>query len=212
MKLPSLASIAWNPAYRIIATRFPAVDLWAGLAPASMWGALDAVESLTNPRLAAGAEGLSYIHWPFDNPRPGRFSTDREGALYAAQEEGAAIAETVHHQAIRCTEDRLEPHDFDMRVLALRIEGSFHDIRGRRARAYPGVMDPDSHATSRPFSETLRAAGSHGLVFTSVRDPEQGSCIAVFTRQAVRSAKHLRYLTYRWDGTRVIPVFEKRPL
>ncbi|HEY3400872.1 MAG TPA: RES family NAD+ phosphorylase, partial [Geothrix sp.] len=123
MKPPVRAGIHWDPAFRIVATRFPAVDLWDGLDPA-LWDRLDQVEALTNPRLTAEAsEASSYIQWPFVNPHPGRFSTASLGAFYAAREERGAVAETVHHQAIRCREDRLDPHEFDMRVLSVEVEG-----------------------------------------------------------------------------------------
>jgi hypothetical protein len=208
---PGRANIHWDPAFRIIATRFPAVDLWAGLDPA-LWDRLDQVEAMTNPRLSAPQNGSSYIHWPFDNPRPGRFSTGTLGAFYAARDERGAVAETVHYQAIRCREDDLNPHEFDMRVLAVAIEGQFHDLRKKRADAFPGVMDPDSHAAAQALAMDLRAKGSLGILFSSVRDAENGPCVAAFDAATVKRCSHLRFLTYRWDGVKVEPLYEKRPL
>lgn len=212
MKPPVRANIHWDPAFRIIATRFPVVDLWDGLDP-TLWDRLDQVEALTNPRLVHEASEVSgYIQWPFVNPRPGRFSTASLGAFYAALEEPGAVAETVHHQAIRCREDRLDPHEFDMRVLSVEVEGPFHDLRGRRADAFPGVMDPDSHGASRNLAEDLHRLGSHGILFNSVRDEGHGPCVAAFDAATIKRCAHLRFLTYRWDGTKVEPLYEKRPL
>ncbi len=210
MTQPRRANIHWDPAYRIIATRFPAVDIWAPM-DANLWDRLDLIEASTNPRLAAGHPTDGYVHWPFDNPRPGRFSTRTMGAFYAAQEEATAVAETVHHQAIRCHEDQLDPHDFDMRVLSVEVLGAFHDLRGRRAEAFPGVMDPHSHAASQALTVALYASGSKGVVFESVRSPIRSACVAAWDPATILRASHLRYLTYRWDGKTVAPMYEKRP-
>ncbi len=208
---PGQSAIKWSKAIRIVATRFPAVDLWEGL-PQALWERLDQLEAMTNPRLShAPAEASSFIQWPFSNPRPGRFSTESLGAFYAAHGEAAAIAETVHYQAIRCREDHLDPHDFDMRVLAARIEGRFHDVRGAKAQAFSGIMEPDFHRASRILAEDLARAGSAGILFDSVRDPAHGACVAAFTPSVVLACGHLRYLTYRWTGEGVRVVFEKLP-
>lgn len=214
MKAPARASIHWAPAFRIIATRFPAVNLWEGVDPA-MWDRLDRVEAMTNPRLAAGvSEASSYIQWPFANPRPGRFSTGTLGAFYAAEHERGAVAETVYHQTIRCQEDQLDPHDFDMRVLKVEVEGRFHDLRGKRADAFPGAMDPDPvhRNASQSLAVELYEQGSQGIVYTSVRDEERTSCVAAFDPATIKRCAHLRYLAYRWDGVKVEPLYEKRPL
>ena len=209
---PGVSAIRWPKAIRIVATRFPVVDLWEGL-PKDLWDRLDQIETMTNPRLrrSPAVPGSSFIQWPFANPRPGRFSTGALGAFYAAHGETAAIAETIHYQTIRCREDRLDPHDFDMRVLQARIEGAFHDVRGGSAELFPGIMDPASHRASRAFAEDLANAGSLGILFDSVRDPAHGACVAAFSPSVVLHCGHLRYLTYQWTGARVVVVFEKRP-
>lgn len=208
---PAATPLAWPRAFRIVATRFPAVALWEGL-PEALWDRLDQVEALTNPRLRGRDARSGYIQWPFFNPRPGRFSTAALGAFYAAHGEATAIAETVHYQAIRCREDHLDPHDFDMRVLTARIEGAFHDVRGDAGAASPGIMDPDSHGASQALATALAAGGSQGILFESVRDAARGACVAAFTPAAVLACGHLRYLCYRWNGERVEVLYEKRPL
>ena len=211
-KPPPRSLVAWNPAYRIIATRYPAVDLWEGLAK-ELWTRLDEVEAMTNPRLKSPLEGgrSSTVQWPFSNPRPGRFSTEALGAFYAALQERTAIAETVHYQAIRCQEDRLEPHAFDMRVLTAEIKGRFHDVRGKRGQAFPGIMAPDGHAASSALAEAIARLGSQGILFDSVRDPDHGPCVAAFTPTVVEACHHCRYLTYQWTGKAVEVLYEKRP-
>ena len=211
-KPPRKAWVAWNPAYRIIAARYPAVDIWEGLAR-DLWTRLDEVEAMTHPMLKSPMEGLrsSNILWPFSNPRPGRFSTETLGAFYAALHEQTAIAETLHYQALRCREDRLTPHAFDMRVLTAELKGHFHDVRGKRAQAFPGIMDPDAHSASRTLAEAMARLGAQGILFDSVRDPDHGPCVAAFTPTVVKACQHCRYLTYRWTGEAVEVLYEKRP-
>ena len=214
VKTPSRASLHWAPAFRIIATRFPAVDLWEGVDPA-LWERLDHLESMTNPRLtAASSEGSSYIQWPFANQRPGRFSTNTLGAFYAARDEQGAVAETVYHKTLQCEEDRLDPLDFDMRVLRVEVEGRFHDLRGKRADPFPGVMNPDTtrRAVSQAFALELHQQGSQGIVYSSVRDASGCPCVAAFDPATLKHCAHLRYLTYRWNGVKVEPLYEKKPL
>jgi len=208
---PDLAAIAWPRACLIVAARFPEVPLWEGIPP-EFWDRLDHLEALTNPRLRTRQARSSYVQWPFRNPRPGRFSTDTLGAFYAAREQAAAIAETVHYQAIRCREDRLEPHEFDMRVLGAKIQVNFHDVRAERAAPFPGILDPASHGASRVLATALAERGSAGLVFNSVRDPAHGACVAAFRPEVVLACSHLKFLAYRWTGEQVLVLYEKRPI
>ncbi len=210
VKPPTRARIFWDPAFRIIPTRFPAVNIWQGTEP-FLWDRLDQIEAKTNPRVQAGHDE-GYINWSFDSPHPGRFSTTILGAFYAARDERGAVAETVHYQTVRCQQDQLDPHDFDMRVLSVAVAGNFHDLRGKRAAAFPGVMDPDSYAISQRLAEDLHALGSKGIVYNSVREEAHTPCVAAFDPVTVLRAGHLRYLTYRWDGLKVEPIYEKVPV
>ncbi|HLO67342.1 MAG TPA: RES family NAD+ phosphorylase [Holophaga sp.] len=178
----------------------------------TLWERLDGLEALTRPRPGAESDEAAWIRWPFDNPRPGRFSTSLRGAFNAARELGGALAEAVHHAAIRCREDRLDPHAFDMRVLAVDIEGRFHDLTGRGAPAHSGVLDPGSYEASQALAEALVRQGSRGILYPSVRDASHSSCVAVFDPKAVRRCSHLRFLTFGWDGSQVAPLYEKKPL
>ena len=221
MKAPPRTDLAWQ-AWRIISTRFPAVDLFESLAPPEDWEALAALEALTNPRVAAavgdlrkvapadrvGGPGASFLMAPFVHPRPGRFSDATAGALYAAERVETALAETRHHQEAFCREGALGPLDLDLRVLTLRARGTYADLRGLRR---PALYHPTDYAASQAFAAELRAGGAQGVVYDSVRLPG-GACLAAFTPRGLSHCRHLRYLCYRWDGTRISQVFEKRPL
>lgn len=221
MKAPGDADLAWQ-AWRIISTRFPAVDLFESLAPPEAWETLAALEALTNPRVLSavgdltripaservGGPGASYLMAPFVHPRPGRFSDHEHGALYAADRLETAIAETRYHQEVFCRDGALGPLDLDLRVLGLRVRGAYRDLRGlRRAELY----HPTDYSASQAYAADLRRAGVPGVVYDSVRQPG-GQCLASFTPKGLSHCRHLRYLCYRWDGSRITQVFEKRPL
>ena len=221
MKAPRVTDLAWQ-AWRIISTRFPAVDLFESLAPPEDWEALAALEALTNPRVLAavgdltrvppservGGPGASYLMAPFVHPRPGRFSDADHGALYAADRLETAIAETRHHQEAFCRDGGLGPLDLDLRVLGLRVRGAFRDLRGLRR---PELYHPTDYTASQALAADLRREGAAGVIYDSVRLPG-GQCVAAFTPRGLSHARHLRFLCYRWDGHRIAEVFEKRPL
>jgi RES domain-containing protein len=215
------ALIDWNPAFRIIGTRFPAVNLFESLAPPEDWEALAQLEAMTNPRFLdeigdltlvppserKNGPGASFLMAPFTHPRPGRFSTAAWGALYAAEEEATAIAETVYHQSVFCRDSQLGPVDLDVRVLGLRIHGELHDAR----KGHPECHHLEDYAPSQALAARLRNSGSAGVLYTSVRR-EGGICAALFSPSPASRCRHLRYLCYRWDGKRISDIFEKKPL
>ncbi len=221
MTFPPEVDLSWQ-AWRIISTRFPAVDLFESLAPPEDWEALAALEALTNPRVApavgdltkvplrdrVGGPGASYLMAPFVHPRPGRFSDDRAGALYAAERLETAVAETRHHQEAFCRQGGLEPLDLDLRVLSLRVRGTYRDLRGQ---PWPGLYHPTDYSVAQAFAADMRRCGAQGITYDSVRLPG-GACLAAFTPRGLSHCRHVRYLCYRWDGARIAEIFEKRPL
>ena len=220
MKAPDV-ELAWQ-AWRIISTRFPAVDLFESLAPPEDWEALAALEALTNPRILTAVgnlgqvppnhrvngPGASYLMAPFVHPRPGRFSDALHGALYAGDRLETAIAETRHHQEAFCRDGGLAPLDLDLRVLGLRVRGTYRELRGLRR---PDLYHPTDYAASQAFAAKLREEGARGVVYDSVR-LAGGQCLAAFTPMGLSHCRHLRFLCYRWDGERISVVYEKRPL
>ena len=68
-------------------------------------------------------------------------------------------------------------------------------------RAQPAV------SPSQAFAAALRDAGSHGLVYPSVRDPG-GQCAAAFRPTVVGIPVPAKHLKYHWDGSRVVRYFD----
>ena len=213
------AHVRFQPAYRIVSSRFPPVGVFDAIADPSDLAALYELESLTNPRLreAVGAlelvpaqrriagPGTTPIMAAFThlNPEGSRFTPGFFGVYYCAREQRTAIAETVFHKARFLGSTREPACVLDMRCYIGGIDGRFHDIRG----AYPELHDPESYVASQRFAVELRNGGSNGIVYDSVRAPG-GTCLAAFHPDVVQPVRQGPHLQYHWDGSRISRVTE----
>jgi hypothetical protein len=219
-----LRRVAWARATRIVACRHPPIDLFERVsAEPAVWEALIAAEELVNPRVRdevgeirlvplaerVSGPGASYVMAAFThlNPRGSRFSDGSYGVYYAARELSTAIRETAYHFGRFAGDSGDGPRYEDMRVLVGRIDNRFADVaslpRDRRAR----ILAPDSYADSQPFGAALRAAGSNGSVYPSVRHAG-GQCVAAFRPKAVGLPVQSKHLKYHWDGRRIARYFD----
>src|ERR671912_2922797 len=125
------ASVDWRQAWRVIAGRYPRVNLFERFSTnPAVWDALIELEQLVNPRVrdAVGEIGLvpperrvsgpnaSWVMAPFThlNPKGSRFSERSYGVYYAADRLSTAIAETAHHLASFARESSLRRHEADL--------------------------------------------------------------------------------------------------
>lgn len=216
--------IDWPQAWRIIASRYPPIDLFERLTPdPAVWDVLTALEQATNPRVRdaigeialvpperrVSGPGASFVMAAFThlNPKGSRFSDGSFGVYYAAASLDTAIAETVHHFG-RFAADAGDPRRReDMRVLVGAVRRHLDDVAALPAPTRAGLLDPDSYAASQAFGRTRRAAGSDGLVYPSVRHPG-GDCVAAFWPDVVAVPVQERHLQYEWDGRRVSRYFD----
>lgn len=188
--------IDWRQAWRIIATRYPPIDLFERVSPnPAVWDALIELEQLVNPRVrdAVGEIGLvpperrvsdsnaSWVMAPFThlNPKGSRFSDVSYGVYYAADRLSTAVAKTAHHFARFARDSNDPPRREDMRVLVGEIANEFHDLDTLPAVDRAAVLDPDSYVASRALARALRAGGSNGVVYPSVRE-QGGRCVGAF--------------------------------
>ncbi|MGH7067108.1 MAG: RES family NAD+ phosphorylase [Acetobacteraceae bacterium] len=221
---PELRRIRWSAATRIVASRHPPIDLYERVSPdPAVWEALIAAEMLTNPRvrdelgeirLVAAEErvsgpGAAYVMAPFThrNPQGGRFSGAGHGAYYAAHDLPTAIAETSYHFGRFATDSEDGPRYEDMRVLVGRIDALLHDLATLDADEQRRLLDPDDYTASQAFAVTLRAAGSAGVQYPSVRR-RGGRCVAMFRPSAVGIPVQTKHLQFHWDGARVRRYFD----
>jgi hypothetical protein len=216
--------VDWPEAWRIIASRYPPIDLFERLTPdPAVWEALIALEQLTNPRvrdevgeiaLVPAAErvtgpGASYVMASFThiNPKGSRFSDGSFGVYYAASALDTAIAETVFHFEVFARDSNDPPRMEDMRVLLGTAHGEFEDVATLPDAERSAILDPLSYAASQPYARRLREAGGLGVVYPSVRRAG-GECIGAFWPRAVGLPHQEQHLKYRWNGERVDRYFD----
>ena len=221
---PPLRRIDWPDATRIIASRYPPIDLYERVSPdPAVWDALIAAEMLTNPRLRdevgdirlvppeerISGPGASYVMAPFThlNPKGGRFSDARHGAYYAASDLPTAIAETAYHFARFAADSADGPRYEDMRVIVGRIDAELHDVEQLAAADRQRLLDPLDYTASQAFARALRESGSTGLHYPSVRR-SAGRCAALFRPSAAGLPVQAKHLKYHWDGTAVRRYFD----
>lgn len=221
---PPLRRVVWSRATRIIASRYPPIDLYERVSPdPSVWDALIAAEQLVNPRVRdeigeirlvppeerVGGPGASYVMAPFThlNPKGSRFGDGSYGVYYAGREFETALKETAYHfgRFVRDSDDG--PRYEEMRVLVGQIDGRFHGVAGLPAAERTKILDPGSYGASQRFGARMRGGGSNGLVYPSVRNPG-GSCLAAFRPKVVGVPVQTKHLKYHWDGTRVARYFD----
>ncbi|WP_084396421.1 RES family NAD+ phosphorylase [Henriciella aquimarina] len=215
---PPLSNVAWPDARRIISSRYPPVDLFEDIADPRDWDLLTSAETKTNPRIAesvgrldlvpaerrVGGPGASYLMAPFVHVSPdwsGRFHDGTFGAYYAARRFDTAVAETAYHKGVFYSATAEAAGWFSqMRELVCAIDRAFSDLRG--ADAFDDCLDPNTYSASQRLARRLRDAGSDGIVYPSVRDPD-GECVAAFWPDVVGLPVQGRHLAYHFDGDRV---------
>jgi hypothetical protein len=212
------AKIQWQRAVRIIRSLYPPVDLFEDIADPADWPLLISAEMKTNPRLMetignlalvphsrrVSGPGASYLMAPFTHispDRPSRFSDGHYGVLYVAKSFETAVLETMHHHG-RFMAATAQPPGWtsQFREIVLDLDASLHDLRSLD-RTDP-VLDPDDYAASQTLGSSLRALGSDGIVYPSVRQPG-GECVGLFYPDRVSLPTQGRHLDYHWDGVRV---------
>jgi hypothetical protein len=198
---------------RIIRTIFPTIDLFEDIADPADWPLIISAEQKTNPRLMesignldlvppqrrVAGPGASYLMASFVHvspDRPSRFSKGEFGVLYAGDSFAVALAETIFHHSLfmRATN---EPPGWtsQFREIVLTVEARLHDLRGVS-------LDPENYGENQALGAKLRASGSNGVIYRSVRWP-QGECVGLFYPDCAKNAVQGRHLDYHWDGKRV---------
>lgn len=211
--------VRWRGARRIIRSSHPPIDVFEDIADPADWPLLLAAEQKTNPRLMetlgaldrvppgrrVGGPGASWLMAPFTHAspdRPSRFSDGGHGVLYLAQRFETALFETMHHHArFMARTDEAPGWTSQFRELVMELDAVLHDLRGGDA-AFAPALDPDDYGPAQALGRALRAGGSDGVVYPSVRDPG-GECAGLFYPDLVRNPVQGRHLDYHWDGARV---------
>ena len=214
-----VAEIEWHGAVRIIRSIFPPIDLFEDIADPADWPLLIAAEQKTNPRLMetignldlvpaqrrVSGPGASWLMAPFTHvspDRPSRFSDGSFGVLYVGDRFEVALLETIHHHARFMLATAQSPGwTSQFREIVLDVDAELHDIRPLGAEAAP-VLDPADYAASQALGIGLRALGSAGIAYPSVRCPG-GECAGLFYPDGASHPVQGRHLDYHWNGERV---------
>ena len=219
----AVSSVAWLPCHRLIASRFPTVGLYDQVAAPEDLEVVFAIEALTNPRVRQELGQLSLVP-PADrlagpgatlimaafthlNPLGSRFSDGSWGVYYAAESLETAVAEVSHHRAAFLRRTAEESIDIDLRWIQADLMHKLHDLRGQGA-TMAAADDPAHYGASQQLGRALRAQGSAGIAFESVRRLE-GQCVAVFKPRALSKARAVGHIGLHWDGRAITHWFEK---
>lgn len=218
-KLPPLKRIRWSQAYRIVPSRFPTVGVYDRVADPADLDAVFALEAMTNPRLREEAGSLQLVPkerrisgpgatpvmaaFTHLNPEGSRFSDGSWGVFYAAHSVATAVEETAFHRERFLSATAEPPCEIQMRCYRTSFDSRLHDLRG----GWPAQHDRTSYVASVALARDLRATGSNGVVFDSVRHAG-GQCMAAFYPDVVAPCVQTQHLIYRWDGARIAQVLE----
>lgn len=219
---PDQIKIKWPEAWRIVASRFPPIQLFERVSDnPDAWETLAALEQATNSRFrdeagdislvpadrrVAGA-GATWVMAPFThvNAKGSRFSSGTFGVYYAARDLVTAVRETAFHFERFARDLNDPPRREDMRVLLGKVANTFDDLNS--VPHNKELLDPNSYAASQPFGVERRKVGSNGISYPSVRHTG-GRCIAAFWPNVVSIPIQERHLQYDWDGKRVARYFD----
>jgi hypothetical protein len=222
----TMRRVEWPQAWRIIASRYPPINLFERLTPdPAVWDALIALEQLTNPRVRdevgdialvppnerVAGPGASYVMASFThlNPKGSRFSDGSYGVYYAASEIETAIAETVFHFESFARDSGDPVRMEDMRVLVGSVAEGFEDVAALAEPQRSQILDAVSYTVAQAHARHLRGVGANGVAYPSVRR-RGGECIGAFKPRAVGLPHQERHLKYRWNGDRVDRYFDYR--
>jgi hypothetical protein len=138
------------------------------------------------------------------NPLGSRFADGAWGVFYAAQDRATAIAETSHHHGRFLAATRQPAMHLPMRLYHVAIDARLHDLR----EGFDAEHAPGDYAASRALGARLRAAGSQGVAYRSVRHAG-GRCVGLFRPRGASGCRHAAVLLYAWDGAGFSDVYEK---
>lgn len=197
--------------YRLIPSRFPSVEVYAGLVANDRFAPLYALEAETNPRLQSrerviatyGGENSPQLqnwnHAPFRyiNPEGSRFFGPTRPALELAVDPQTALTRAVWKRELFLSRTKEAPIGIDMRMLKTPIDGHFADLTD---------LPKDLDEAGR------RAAGarvSPDLAGAAFLAPERDGalCLAVTDNSVLGATIQTVHYRFEWNGVRVAKLY-----
>ncbi len=224
MSLPETREFKEQIGYRLMPSKFPPIALFEDVASHEDFEILFAIQAMTNPRLRQeignlncvppeerpyGIRGCSYALGPFVhlNPAGSRFSRGQFGVYYAAVDTQTAIAETRYHQENYFSSiEGLKYDRLSMRCLKTIFSANLHDISSAQYRS-TDWYHPTDYTHSQQLGDQLKASGSLGIVYDSVRNPGN-LCFGLFTPKIIADVIQAAHYSYIWDGKKISVAME----
>ncbi len=152
--------------------------------------------------LISGRAGATLINAAFAYARPGgnRFNAEDRGAWYCAFETETALAEVGFHLTRALDDAGRFENVTDYSELFADFIGPFHDLRG--VHPIPSCLSHDparGYPAGQSLARELRAAGSNGIVYPSVRRTE-GTCVVAFHPTLVQNLRQGAVWRLEWRG------------
>ena len=224
MSLPETREFKEQIGYRLMPSKLPPIALYEDVASHEDFEILFAIQAMTNPRLRQeignlncvppeerpyGIRGCSYALGPFVhlNPAGSRFSRGQFGVYYAAVDTQTAIAETRYHQENYFSSiEGLKYDRLSMRCLKTIFSANLHDISSAQYRS-TDWYHPTDYTHSQQLGDQLKASGSLGIVYDSVRNPGN-LCFGLFTPKIIADVIQAAHYSYIWDGKKISVAME----
>lgn len=209
--------IDWSgDAYRLIPSRFPPVNVYAGIVANDRLDEVFEAEKLTNPRLrsldrisaAAGGgsaadprlQNWNLAPFAYGNPDGSLFFDERRPCLELAGDRQTALAVSVARREAFLRSTSEAATGVDMRMLRHPVSGRFWDLRGLSEPA-AGVTPAERRALGGQLPD-----GAQGILYRC-RERPAGTCIAVLTGDVLGRSVQTVHFRYVWDGARVVLLY-----
>lgn len=213
----------WPRQFRIIPSKFPPINFFEKLVRADQMEEIFYLESLTNDRLREEVGDISLVR-PEDRVcgegstivmaafthigKNSRFTDGSYGVYYASRDLKTAIIETIFWREKFLAATNELAGEIDMRVYVGEILKPLHDIRNSK---FQELHHSDNYLPAQSYALKLRALGSFGLLYNSVRD-KGGECIAALRPPAISIPIQSKHLAYVWNGAKISRIIEKSEL
>ncbi|MCC6480498.1 MAG: RES family NAD+ phosphorylase [Sphingobium sp.] len=214
--IPPITRLTRKDTHRLIPSRFPPTGILDVVALPEDLELIFELEGWSNDRIAAELgiiQMLPASEWVIGRPHAtaimaaychpnsegGRFNDGELGAWYAAFDLDTAVAETSYHRAQELAEIGVFDATLQMRQYLADFDADFHDVRDDAPKTAP-FYDPGSWAASQELGLRLRAAGSNGIAYRSVRKLG-GECVACYRPPLVINVRPAGHFEFSWSGS-----------
>lgn len=171
-----------DPTYRLVPSRFPAIDTFESVSSSDDLALVMELEGWTNDRLVQervarlprsewvyGTPNASIVMASFLHAAPSglRFNGPDLGAWYCSAATTTAMLEVSHHLRREVFRSGMPELRSQYRTYSATLDGAYEDIRGLSA-SRPDLYAPADYKPGQAFGEGIRSTGD-GIIYDSVR-------------------------------------------